>query len=333
MIRLFKKNLNKKETKIEELEKKINTLTQYYPSYPYPYPFYSPQFMPPTSPTMSPMMSPMMSPINMDNYKEIEKIKKELKELNNKSNGSNGSNESNVSNNSSEIITFEYNLEIIVYNMKQLEGILDHIKTYLINLLEYLKKCIDLLIKISPPTTPSLIYDSSRNAIIIYLTEFDRTVLNAVYNDIHLLHHHKLGTNTPIKFAIFICPDKRIEKEIINCIKGENIYMNVQVPCVDIHSLQLQNYIHKPLTSSEIMTSESNPFPPNNFGIYPDYYSKLNSKLKKNWDFRTHLNKFNGAINKISLEIDKLDIYKNGLNIKRELLDKIKHNYLKKYNI
>lgn len=100
--------------------------------------------------------------------------------------------------------------------------------------------------------------------------------------------------------------------------------MTIQPPSIDLHYLELEGYSYKPLTHNEVMTTETNPFPPSSFGVFPDYYVKLSPRLKKNWDFRTHLNKFNAAINKISLEIDKIETYKNGLNIKRELFENIK---------
>ena len=327
MDSFIKKKYNEKDKKIKDLENKISMFSQYscqqYASFG-GFPMYSQPIIingnqstnipntsnTPNTPNTPNTMSQIMS--NTQNHMNIEKIKQEFKDL---------KNDDDINDN----IFFEYNIDIIVHNMKQADGILDHMKMYLSNLIEYIKKCIDILIIISPPTTPSLIYNSSRNSIVIYLAEYDKTIINATYNDIHLFYHHRLENTTPIKFAIFMCPDKKIEKEIINCIKEEDIYLTIQPPFIDLHSLDLDKYIAEPLFKNEVMTTDTNPFPPSGFGCFPDYYSKLNPRLKKNWDFRIHLNKFNEAINKINLEIEKVNTYKNSLCIKKRTFREYKY--------
>ncbi len=140
-----------------------------------------------------------------------------------------------------------------------------------------------------------------------------------------LFNHYKMESNV-IKIPIFLCPDKNIEKQILSCIKDNNAHMVIEQPCVDLHNLSLYHYIKKPIEYNEIMTDESNPLPANGFNVFPEYYTKLSSKLKMNWDFRVHINRFSTAISKINLEIDKIETLKNGLAIKQKLLGKMKNS-------
>ena len=208
-----------------------------------------------------------------------------------------------------------YNCSIINENMRQAYEILERTKIYLSVLADYINKCIEILGKISYPTVPALTYDSSRNIICIYLQEYDKTILNATYNNIKLLYHKKIGNKMPLRFALF-------NNEITN-INDDDIYMTIEPPIVDLHSLGLYEYTLQPLDYSEVMTTVTNPFPPVGFGVLPDYYNKLTPRLKKNWDYRIHFNKFDNAMNKINLEIVKINTYINGLNIKKDLMGRV----------
>ena len=56
-------------------------------------------------------------------------------------------------------LLFEYNMQIISNNIREAEAIIPHIELYLNNIVEYIKKCIEAIVKISPPTTPFILYE------------------------------------------------------------------------------------------------------------------------------------------------------------------------------
>lgn len=184
----------------------------------------------------------------------------------------------------------------------------------LIEINEYLKKCINIIMKMSIPGTCNLAYDAGRNTIMTHIKEIDKIILNTKYHKINLFQHHKP--------ALPPAPSKKNDNiinykpHILDCIKNtdsinkapqnQNNEKLMPTPIIDLMILNLDNYTMYPLTEDQIMTYDTNPLPPSGFDQVPPYYNKLTYDLKRNWDPRKHIGKFESAIYRINLEIERI---------------------------
>ena len=223
---------------------------------------------------------------------------------------------------------FDKHMEIVCQNMSNIKIYLNMCHIYLDTYTTILKQAYQCLTDICNSCNNYIMYNTARVKLCNMLKEAENISNTSYCNDLPIFYtrHSTKKSPTSIKFPLLISTSESINKFLIQNIGEENVYFRIHLMKINLRHLKLEKYCLPSLNRCEQITSNTSPIPPSNcpVGKTPTRDMYLKEDLLKCWDINYHLKQFENALYKIIMTREILCNYSNLIEIKEELVLKIK---------
>jgi hypothetical protein len=177
------------------------------------------------------------------------------------------------------------------------------------------------------------LYNAQRVRLSTMLREIDRLTSGSYCNNVPIFYCKSTNPNMHkfVKFPVFVCTNSNMNKYLENMVGENQLYFKIPLMRLSLEDLRLTRYCTPPLARGEQMTHQTNPIPHDQcpIGTQPERNMYSDESLIKNWDIQTHLECFEKAIYKVTMNRELIRDYNNLMEIRKELYLKIKIQNLK----
>ncbi len=223
---------------------------------------------------------------------------------------------------------FDKHMEIVCQNISSIKNYLNMCHIHLDTYTTILKQAYQCLVDICNSQNNYITYNAARVSLCNMLKEAENTVRTSYCNDLPIFHIRTSSKKSPtsIRFPLLICTNDTVNKFLIQNVGKEHVYFKIQLMKMNLRHLKLERYCLPPLNRDEKVTSNTSPIPPSNcpIGKTPSRDMYLEPDLVKCWDMNYHLKQFENAMYKITMTKETLCNYSKLIDIKEELVLKIK---------
>lgn len=223
---------------------------------------------------------------------------------------------------------FDKHMEIVCQNMSNIKTYLNMCHIYLDTYTTILKQAYQCLSDICNPCNNYMVYNAARVKLCNMLKEAENTIKTSYCGDLPIFYNKGPNKKSPssIKFPLLICTSETVNKFLVQNIGEEHVYFRIQLMKISLRHLKLEKYCFPSLSRHEKVTMNTSPIPPCNcpVGKTPSRDMYLEEDLVKCWDMNYHLKQFENALYKITMTKEILCNYSKLIEIKEELVLKIK---------
>ena len=223
---------------------------------------------------------------------------------------------------------FDTQMDIIRQNISNIKMYLNMCNIHLDTYITLLKQANQYMTDICNSKDNYVMYNASNVKLCTMLKEAEKIIESAHYNNLPIFYSKQPDIKPPnvIKFPLLLCKNDIMNKFLLNNVGNENVYFKIKLMKVSLKYLRLEKYILQSLKINEKITNDSSPIPPSTYPIgetpQTDWYS--DEKFIEYWNPNYHLTQFEKAIYKVTMAKESLCNYSKLLEIKEELLLKIK---------
>ena len=223
---------------------------------------------------------------------------------------------------------FDKHMEIVCQNISSIKNYLNMCHIHLDTYTTILKQAYQCLVDICNSQNNYMTYNAARVSLCNMLKEAENTVRTSYCNDLPIFYIRTSFKKSPtsIRFPLLVCTNDTVNKFLIQNVGKEHVYFKIQLMKMNLKHLKLERYCLPPLNRDEKVTSNTSPIPPSNcpIGKTPSRDMYLEPDLVKCWDMNYHLKQFENAMYKITMTKETLCNYSKLIDIKEELVLKIK---------
>lgn len=200
-------------------------------------------------------------------------------------------------------IKFNENIDRILFNIEYIREYLSVTDKYIEQLLSYVKDIFIVFTGMCKGIN-SIEYITCKNRIKTYVTEMNRIISNAMYDNVPIF---KGESCTIVKFPVIDFKDKEYMMNILN----EKEFFTMQLPDMSLEKMKIINYTKRPVNETEVIGPDSNPLP---------YKPPVATEKRKRPDYIFyHVNRFEKAFTRI------VTIKESLIDCSQTLLHRIEH--------
>lgn len=204
-------------------------------------------------------------------------------------------------------------------NITNIRNYLSSCNIYLETYLKLMKNAYQCISDICNPDSNYLVYNTARVKLQTIMIEIDKFVSTSYHNKtIPLFYLPGKKAPTFIKFP-FITSD-------ITELPGDK-YFKIHFMKLSLKHLKLESYKYTLLEQGDILTDKTSSIPPSNcpVGQTPSRNMYSTDELIKCWNINYHMSNLENALGRIIIEKEMIDNCINLLDIKCDLIEKLKN--------
>ena len=261
-----------------------------------------------------------------ESEREIDKIA--IKREQSKNNEENISEEENVTG-----FIFDQNMKTVCRNIEYITKYIDICEHHVDSVITLFRESYKCLTDVCKPTDNYVLYNTARMKLQGYMKEIDNIIQNSNYDEYPIFFNTKMRSKNLkcIKFPMFITTNNHVNMMLEKIVGKIQKYYKISLIKLSLNELNMQNYLLPLVEKGEIMTTKSNPIPPDDCMVNtnPPRNRYKESFLLERWDVKYHLQLFENALYRCAMYKELLNKANNVIEIKLSLCHKIKLNNLR----